>query len=261
MVEEASFIKSEYIIILKKALAKELYEKKIDQLKISEILGLSQSMISNYLSSNKKIPKNISNLASEITDKIIHEKTASFYTCISFSDNILEGTLFVANKNELLNDENQKIVNYLSEAFSILKGKDVSRILPKIKINIAMAKKDARDSEDVASFLNGLIVADDKVISHNGIRFGKSKHLSSLILNLKKRVNINSIMNIAYVKSLKNTNFKVGYFTKDYNLKGILKDVDILLHKGDFGIEPCAYVLGSDAVDVSNKVLRIIEDE
>ncbi len=47
------------------------------------------------------------------------------------------------------------------------------------------------------------------------------------------------------------------YLTKDFKLKDRLKKVDILLHKGDFGIEPCAYIVGENAVDVVNKLIKI----
>lgn len=259
MVEEAIFIKSEDTIVLKKALAKALYGKNVDQSEISKILNLSQPMVSIYLASDEKIPKKILELVDQIVDKIIDKNKTLLYTCITLSDKDLGGNFYIARKNELLSDENQKIVNDMTEAFSILKGKDIGKILPKIKINIATAKENAENSEDVASFLNGLIIVDDKVTSHNGIRFGESKHLSSLILSFKNSLDFNSIMNIAYVNDLEDMNFNIGYLTKDYKLKDISKKFDILLHEGDFGIEPCAYVLGSNSIDVSKKVLRIIE--
>ena len=54
--------------------------------------------------------------------------------------------------------------------------------------------------------------------------------------------------------------FLIVPYQKILNLKKIKKNVDILLHKGDFGIEPCAYVLGKDAVDVIYKVIKISEE-
>ena len=59
MAEEAIFINAADNILIKKALARSLYAKKIDQSKISKILKLSQPMVSHYLSSNDKIQKNI----------------------------------------------------------------------------------------------------------------------------------------------------------------------------------------------------------
>ena len=257
MVEEAIFIKAEDTILLKKAIAINLYSKNIEQLKISKILNLTQPMVSNYCSSKDKIPKDIINLAKKISDKIVNGNSTKFLTCVTFNNKSFKGRFFIAEKNEVISDENNNIINNLTEAFLLLKGQDIRGIIPEVKINIAMAKQKAKNSEDVAAFLNGLIIADDKVTSNNGIRFGKSRHLSSLLLYLRDHIKINAIMNIAFIKDIEKTNFSYSYLSKDFKLKECKKNVDILLHKGDFGIEPCAYVLGIDAVDVVNKVITI----
>ena len=260
MVEEAFLINSLDTIYLKKAIAKALYSKNIDQLKISNLLNLSQPMVSNYISSNEKIPKNITNLAKNISEKIQKENSITFHTCLSISDKSLEGRYFIANKNEIISDEKNKIVDNLTEAFYLIKGKDIGGLIPEVKLNIAMLKENAETPEDVAAFLNGLIITDDRVTSYNGIRFGKSKHLSSLLLSLKDTLNVNAIMNIAYIKNPEKIKFNYSYLSKDFQLNNKNKNLDILFHKGDFGIEPCAYVLGKDAVDVVNKVIKLKEE-
>lgn len=259
MAEEAILIKDEDSIVLKKSLAKSLYKRGIDQSRISFILKLSQPMVSNYCGSNEIIPKRIENISEKILEKLDDGKSLRFQTSVSFTDKSLEGEFFIAQKNEIISEENIKIMDNLTKAFLLLKGKDISELIPKVKINIAMAKEKAKNTDDIASFLNGLIIADDKVTSNNGIRFGKSKHLSSLLLSLKNSLDVSSVMNIAYADFLENMDFNVGYLTKNYHLKEQKNQIDILLHKGDFGIEPCAYVLGKDAVDVSKKVLKIID--
>lgn len=260
MVEEAVFFNADDAVLIRKAIAKSLYTKNIDQSKISEILKLSQPMVSNYCSSNDQIPKDISELADKISKKIINGNSATFHTCVSFDNKSLEGRFFIAEKNEVISEENIKIVDNLTEAFLILKGQNIGGLIPEVKINIAMAKEEAEDSEDVAAFFNGLIIVDDKVTSTNGIRFGKSKHLSSLVLYLKDKINANAIMNVAFIQNIKKTDFRVGYLTKNFKLKNGQKNIDILLHEGDFGIEPCAYVLGNDAVDVATKLMKIKEE-
>ena len=217
-------------------------------------------MVSNYLSTNDKIPKDIFNLAEKISDRITNGNLTNFFTCITFQGDSLKGRYYIAEKNEIISNENNNIINNLIEAFLLLKGKDISKLVPEVKINIAMAKQKAKDSEDVAAFLNGLIIADDKVTNHNGIRFGKSRHLSKLLLYLRNHININAIMNIAFIKKIEKTSFSYNFLSKDFKLREGKNKVDVLLHKGDFGIEPCAYVLGNDAVDVVNKVLRISEE-
>lgn len=259
MAEEVILINSDDTISLKKAIARKLYEKNIDQSKISEILNLSQPMVSNYISHRDKISKKILDLANQISEKIINDNSINFNTCITFQEKKLQGKYYLAEKNEIISDENVKIVDNLSEAFRLLKGKNFTGLIPEIKINIAMAKEKAESPDDIAAFLNGFIIAEDRITSINGIRFGRSKHLSSLLLDLKKKVTVNAIMNIAYVDKLEKLDFSIGYLTKDYKIKDTKSLIDILFHKGDFGIEPCAYVLGIDAVDVSKKVLRIID--
>jgi len=260
MADEAIIVGGDDTVLLKKAIARILYSKNIEQSRISEILNLSQPMVSNYCSSTDKISENIVHLAEQISDKIINGCPSTFLTCVSFSDKTLEGNFFIAHKNELINNENKKVVDNLTEAFLLLKGKNISGLVPEIKINIAMGKENPKEMDDVASFVNGLIIADDKITGHNGIRFGKSKHLSSLLVYLKDKIQVNSIMNIAFISNIENTSFSHVYLTKDFKLNENKKKIDILLHKGDFGIEPCAYVLGKDAFEVSNKVLKIMEE-
>ena len=257
MVEEVYFINADDTTLLKKAIAKRLYTKNIDQSNISKILNLSQPMVSNYCSETNKIPKNILNIAEKISDKIIDGTSSMFHTCISFNNKSIEGHFYIAKKNEIISDENVKIVDNLTNAFLLLKDQNLSGLLPEVKINIAMTKDNAQSREDVASFLNGLIIADEKVTGTNGIRFGKSKHLSSLLLYIKDKLDVNAIMNISYSEGIKKSGFQYSSLTKDFKLKDNKKNIDILLHEGDFGIEPCAYILGKDAVDVAKKIIKI----
>jgi predicted fused transcriptional regulator/phosphomethylpyrimidine kinase len=131
--------------------------------------------------------------------------------------------------------------------------------MPEVKINIAMAMYNSNSPDDVGAFVNGLIIVDDIVSSINGIRFGKSKHLSKLLIYLKSKINVNAIMNIAYFDGINNSGLNFSILSKDFKLTSNKKDIDILLHKGDFGIEPCAYVLGKDAIEVTTKLLKITD--
>ncbi len=259
MSEETVIIRGENTILLKKSLAQNLYKNKFEQLTISKILGITQPMVSNYCSSTEKIPKNIQILAENITKKIIVDNSIKFQTCITFSNNEYEGTYYIADKNEIINKENSKIVDNLTRAFYILKNKNISGLIPEIKINIAMSKEKPTCNEDIASFSNGLIIADNSIVGYNGIRFGSSKHLSKLLLKLRENLKVYAIMNIAYVNNPSLTDLSIGYLTKEYELEKKYTSSDILLHDGDFGIEPCSYVIGEDAADVAKKVLKIGE--
>jgi len=259
MTEEVVLIGGENKILLKKSIAQNLYKNKFEQLTISGILGLTQPMVSNYCSSNDKIPKNILKIAEKITNRIIEKGSIKFQTCITFSDNEYEGTYYIADKNEIINQENRKVVDNLTQAFYLLKNKNISGLIPKIKINIAMSKENPTCNEDIASFTNGLIIADNSIVGYNGIRFGSSKHLSELLLKLREKFDVSAIMNIAFFDSISSKDLSIGHLTKEYGLQKQYTTADILLHNGDFGIEPCSYVIGENAVDVVKKVLQVGE--
>jgi XRE family transcriptional regulator, thiamine biosynthesis regulator len=261
MVAEVFFIAENETTLLKKALARTLYSKNFDQLNISKILNLSQPMVSIYCKSKDKIPCSITKHAEEISDKIIKGKKVNFQTCINFSDKSINGHFLIANKNEIITDENSLIIDNLKQAFYNIKEKELRGFIPEVKINLAMSKKNPKNSDDVASFLNGFIIVDDKITGYSSIKFGKSKHLSSILIKHSKNLASNAIMNIAYNKEIEKTNFKIGFLTKIFQLKEPGKDFDILIHKGDFGIEPCAYLLGKDAVDVTNKLLNLVGEK
>ena len=68
-------------------------------------------------------------------------------------------------------------------------------------------------------------------------------------------------MNISFQDNINEEVFSVEHLKKNFELKTEEKPIDILLHKGDFGIEPCTYILGKDALDVSNKLIRLINGD
>ncbi|MFW6283555.1 MAG: thiamine-phosphate synthase family protein [Minisyncoccales bacterium] len=250
MSEKIYLFNNKEIRLLKINLAKSL-SKKIDQRNISKILNITQPMVSNYINSNEQIPKKINEFTKKIINKDI--KKINFNSAITFS-NPKRNEYFLANENELISDQKQKVINNLNEAFSMLKDKDIQKILPQVKINIAMSLEKIEDKNDIASFSNGFLIINDRIAMISEIVFGKSKHLSKLLLYLKKQNNeINSIMNIKYLKTNEIKNLESEFLTKDYKLKSEIKNKDILLHKGDFGIEPCAYIIGKDAKDIAKK--------
>ncbi len=260
MSEEAILLSGKNTVLLKRAIAVNLYNGGVDQSKISEILEISQPMVSNYCSSKTAIPENINDMARKISKKILNGLKPRFYTSILFSDVLDEGIYFIGDRNEIITDENKNISDNLMEAYFSLKDVNIDDLVPEVKINIAMAKENAKSSDDVAAFLNGLIVVDGKISSNNGVRFGKSRHLSSLLIYLQKNLDINAIMNIAYISDYEKYNLKFDFLTKDFKIKSKEKNIDVLLHKGDFGIEPCAYIVGKNATDISKKLIKLRDE-
>jgi len=261
MADEAIFLSNKEFNHIKKTIAQILYEQGMEQSRISTILKLSQPMVSNYCKSDKTKKSQLLDYAANIASLIQNKKPIQFQHCISFSDEPHNGTYYIANKTELIDSENRGIVNTLQEAFLLLKNKNLSGFIPEIKINIVQAKSNASNPNDVAAFVNGLIIVDDIIIGNNGIRFGSSKHLSSLLLSAQEKLNVNAMMNIAFQPNNKTKSFSQTFLKKDFEIDDQTKPVDILHHKGDFGIEPCSYILGKDAVDVVRKLIILLDSD
>ena len=120
MTFETIILSQEEIIILKISIAKILYEKKYEQSRIADILDLSQPMVSNYIKTKRKIPKKIQDISKNAAEKIINNSKIFFQTSIIFSEKPLSGQYHIATKNEIINNEKNKIIENLSEAYQKL---------------------------------------------------------------------------------------------------------------------------------------------
>jgi len=225
--------------LLKVALAKILY-KTTEQKEISDFLHITQPMVSNYIKSQEKISSKIQGIAEEVIKK---ESPPKFSSIVSFEE-IKTGNYNIAETDEIITDNKNEIINDLKKAYELLKEKNIKEILPKIKINIAV-----KSGEDFGTFSSGFIIDNNHISMYSEIVFNKDKHLITLL----KKWGVGAVMNIAHGKY----DLKYSELDKDYNT--LSTDVDVLLHKGDFGIEPCAYVIGKNAIDVAKKVIKVVD--
>lgn len=257
MPKEVYIFDNKQLVALKAGLAKLLYKDGFDQKRISAVLNLTQPMVSNYIHNSLDVSSNIQEVSRTIAEEIKKKGIMKINSIISFST-IPSDKYFIANENELFTNEKQEVINNLTDAFLILKDKNISRILSEVKINMVMCIKNCKNRNDIASFSNGFLIINDRISMISEITFGKSKHLSELLLYLRSKNNeIGCIMNIKYLNNLNKSKWNVEFLTKSYKLNSVSSKIDILLHKGDFGVEPCSYVIGEDAIDVAKKVIKI----
>lgn len=245
------------ITLLKISLSKELRKQRFSQEKISKILKLTQPMVSNYLSIDKKIPEHIKTHSRLIVEKIKKNKLPLFRTCVTFSE--VSGKYYLARPEELMVDDKKSVIDDILRALNEIKDLNIKNLIPKVKINLAMSKENANTKRDIASVEGGLSFIEGRLSYFGSVGFDKSDHLASLLIYLKNiSKGYNSIMNIKFDTFLLRSELKARYLSKDFKLASKDKDIDILLHKGGFGIEPCAYILGKDASDVIEKIRKII---
>ncbi len=261
MAIEAIHLKEKDLKILKPILAQQLYKNNVDQNKISKLLNLSQPTVSNYLKETRQIPNDLEPTVQNIIKQLLADKKIHISSIITYQS-VPTDEFYLAKPHELNTANRSAIITHLNQAYSLLKNVNLSPLNPAVKINLAESIANAKDKNDVASFQSGLILTNQTIINHNGISFGTSNHLSELLIKIQKNYpQIKAIMNLANPQPLKKTQqFVLAHLTEEYQLNESENPPDLLLHPGSFGIEPCAYLLGTNAREVAEKLKILLEE-
>lgn len=211
---------------LRGLLAHKLREKGLGQLRISKLLGISQPMISKYMSvSYSEYLRKLEDLgldANEVvrTVEILVEKLISdnyheyLELTSSFLNSILRrGLLCKTHKKmspvvprdceicfKMFEEIRDPYVEEVKVAYEILsfypRGHE---IVPEVGMNIVSAPPNARDFRDVVGFSGRIVKSGDKVIAVGEPVKGGSKHTANVLLKVMSRFpNIRSAVAIKY---------------------------------------------------------------
>jgi predicted fused transcriptional regulator/phosphomethylpyrimidine kinase len=168
----------------------------------------------------------------------MNDEKPIFRSCILYEE--IEGDYLIAKEEELLNDAKKQVLTNMNKAYAILREARIASLVPHVKVNLAMSTTFARSVLDVCAFSSGISFADGKASSASGMEFGKSKHLAPFLLYIKSvHPQINSVMNLRLNQKLFSSKMRIEELSFGLQLTS-KKEADILIHRGDFGIEPCA---------------------
>jgi predicted fused transcriptional regulator/phosphomethylpyrimidine kinase len=134
-------------------------------------------------------------------------------------------------------------------------------------MNIAQAAREASTKMDVASIPGRISFVRGRPRVTFLPEFGASSHLSRILLAIMETESgIRAVANIKLDPDVEAAMGRTGLKVVTYDRGGgelfeFAKGAggsDVILDHGDFGIEPCTYVLGHNAVDVVKKVIEIM---
>jgi len=176
---------------------------------------------------------------------------------------------------------NMEIQN-LENAVKILENSDeFGKLIPEVRSNIVMAKKDAKTVNDVAGIPGRITTVNNQPKVFSQPDFGASSHMARLVLNImkhdpKKRSALNLIYNEELIKICSKLGLKVSYYdrrdepeeirkkeggTIPWGVKTAINRIgnvpDVIYHTGDWGKEPSMVLIGKDAVDVAKMAVCI----
>ncbi|MCS7108484.1 MAG: bifunctional hydroxymethylpyrimidine kinase/phosphomethylpyrimidine kinase [Sulfolobales archaeon] len=179
---------------------------------------------------------------------------------------------------QLIPAEKYKTLQQLNEAVKLIENssKYVINLIPESQSEIVMAlpKFYVRSINDVAGVPGKLNKVKDRIKAASPPEFGLKSALSELLIKIMERYDeVRSASSIAYNelldKVIRELGLNVSYLESVEGLisdsskallhgKGVKESApDVLIDKGSWGKEPRIIVLGINALDVANKIIKI----
>ncbi len=173
-------------------------------------------------------------------------------------------------------------IENIKKAVEILQNSsEFANIIPEVRSNIVMAKKDAKNINEVAGIPGRITIVNGKPQAFTGPDFGASSHMARLVLSVMKhdpqrRSALNMKYNPLIIKICKKLGLQVSSYDRSQepenarkveggtipwgveeaiNKSGCVPDV--VYHTGSWGKEPIICVLGPDAVEVAEMAVCI----
>lgn len=269
---------------VRQAVAKILVkEKGYSQSRAADLLGITQAMVSKYVSGAIKtlddpIQDDIDELAYEIADVLEQpgEGTRLLCSrCLTWRESLklcglhktqsdIEECRACINLGRSSNPRNV-VLHTLTRAVELLIDENIVELIPQVRSNIAMCTPDPAGPQDVASVPGRLIVVRGRLVSPTDPEFNASRHTTEFLLHIHEIVPvIRALINIRYSSDIVSMCRKHGLSVylaprrgERLDIGGVDERTDCIVDEGDFGIEPCIYVVGSDALDVARKTVGI----
>ncbi len=277
-------ISEEVLPEVRRKLAGNLRNRGWSQSSIASILGTSQAMVSRYLKEEHEIPGSISEMVNMITrdleagalsgedlDDLSIRFCSSVRRCMGsgllsgrFEERFGSRPHMFCFIDRSVTGPRSNVIKDLESALSLLIGKDLHSITPALKINLAQAIDGARSIEEVASFPGRLVEREGVIKGAQPPEFGASKHLAQVLLYAMEDDNsVRSVASIRFSDDVQRM-FEpddLEMIDRDSSsLKQVMTEVSgkrAVADPGDFGVEPCLYILGASALEVAMMMIDL----
>lgn len=151
--------------------------------------------------------------------------------------------------------------------------------VPHVGSNLAQARPGAETAWDVAALPGRIDTVGNDVRVVNEPRFGASRHVAAVVLAVQGvHPGLSAALNLAYRPGLEGLAEAAGLSALAFEPaeegdrealartlqgaagRGGAGPPGLLYHEGAFGVEPVAYLLGMDAVDVVGRLARLLKE-
>jgi predicted fused transcriptional regulator/phosphomethylpyrimidine kinase/predicted transcriptional regulator len=281
-------------------LARELASRGLRESRIAAMMGLSQAAISKYRRGTTRTEKAFMEddatlkIVKKVADGLHHGKMSELQVLAIVMQLIrgqetrglmcrlherefpmIAGTgcnICIAPRGgDVLEEEN--VLSNLRSALRLLEStKGLPSIIPNVGMNIAMAKKNAKDLKDVAAVPGRIYEVRGGVKVPAAPEFEASTHVAGLILVARRSdPKIFAGINIKFSEEIiaactalgwKPLEVRGEYQGREAEIDGKMSKgkshAQVVYHRGAFGIEPMVYIVGETAIDVVEKVRTLL---
>ena len=238
-----------------------LSEEGWTQANLGQALGVSQVMAGNYLHT---LPTNYN----EPIESNLQEAAVSLSEMLKAGDASRWVLKIIVDDQELIinfpvQDTREKMLINIAEMRKRLE-RSIPLLSPQVRVNIALASNDAKDSSDIVAFPGRLTPISGKARPLSSPKFGASSHLSELLLDLRKLgSNALVIINLRWdsiiselLNNLDINSAKLIRNGDNLSLSDTDLEAEALIDEGGYGFEPSLYIIGNS----QERVCKIVED-
>ncbi|MDV3102975.1 thiamine-phosphate synthase family protein [Thermococcus waiotapuensis] len=278
---------------LRAKIAEVLYRGNLRQAEIADYLGVTQTMVSKYLSGRyKKLPDELASRIDEIAEEagrfILYGGTREGATVLvsrrlvelfqsgflcrfyaeyaGISEEACHTIYSTSGKGEVL----EKLSLALRRLISL---QDFGGLIPEVRSNFAYSVQSPSGPEDVAAVPGRITLAKGKPYALPP-EFGASRFTAGILVRVGKlRPEVRSVLNIRYgddvERALKLFGFKLARVsTAGLEEREAMKKIaspfssemyDVVIDEGGHGVEPVVYIFGRDPFEVVDKVERLLQ--
>ncbi|ASJ00014.1 thiamine-phosphate synthase family protein [Thermococcus gorgonarius] len=277
---------------LRAKIAEVLYKGNFKQAEIADYLGVTQAMVSKYLSGKYKKPpdelaRKIEEIAEEVGRFILYGGTKeeaivlvsrrlvelfqSGFLCRFYAE--YAGISEEACHTIYLTSGKGEVLEKLSLALRRLTAlQNFGELIPEVRSNFAYSVQSPLGPEDVAAVPGRITLAKGKPYALPP-EFGASRFTAGILVEVGKlRPEVRCVLNIRYgedvERALKLLRFKVARVsTEGLEEREAVKKIaspfsidlyDVVIDEGGHGVEPVVYIFGRDPFEVVDKIERLL---
>lgn len=288
------YIAEELMPFFRAKVAEVLYKNGMRQAQIAEYLGITQAMVSKYLSGKYKVPpeevaKKLEDIASDVsrlilfggsreeaivlTSRRIFELFQNGFLCKFYSEyaGVSEETCRSIFSGH---DDRSAVLSLLNRALSELRRDEkFPSLIPEVRSNIAYSLPSPKSVDDVAAVPGRITAVKGKAFALPP-EFGASGFTAGILVELSRiRPEIRSVLNIRYGSDVEEALGKAGLKVGRVKTGGLSEleavraiaamfeetEYDVIIDEGGVGIEPLVYIFGRSPLEVVEKLKRLEE--